>query len=240
MEPTFPLLLTLHNYFADPGCRLENIKAAPGSRILFVSFCRSGGNTNCFDMPSQIDVASSWFIMVSSVTTIYSQGDTILTLWLPSRCRDPWSSRGWSFTRYKDNFVTKKDQVFRLPFKVWVTKSLLMRPLSTLLSRVDISSRVIILSVFFPYSCTSDCSFYLSSTKFWHPHVLAAHTKSQGHASSRIELFDNHLVWEKISWLEWAVVQLWDWGTRRQHSRPRLPRLLPAQPPRCIVCQDLA
>ena len=110
--------------------------------------------------------------------------------------------------------LSQKDQVFRL--KVWVTKSLLMRPLSTLLSRVDISSRVIILSVFFPYSCTSDFSFYLSSTKFWHPHVLAAHTKSQGQASSMIELFDNHLVWEKISWLEWAVVQLWDWGTRRQ------------------------
>ena len=49
--------------------------------------------------------------MVSPVTTIYSQGDTTLTLWLPSRCRDPWSSRGWSFTRYKDNFVTKKSSL---------------------------------------------------------------------------------------------------------------------------------
>ena len=163
VEPTFPLLLVVHHYFADPGCRLENIKAAPRSRISFASFCRSSGNTNCF-------VDMRYVIMIHHVTTIYFQGDTILTLWLPSRCRDPWSSRGWSFTRYKDNFVTKKDQVFRLPLKVWVAKSLLLRPLSTLLSRVDISSRIIILSVFFPYSCASDFSFYLS-TKFWPPLV---------------------------------------------------------------------
>ena len=142
VEPTFPLLLVVHHYFADPGCRLENIKAAPRSRISFASFCRSSGNTNCF-------VDMRYVILIHHVATIYFQGDTILTLWLPSRCRDPWSSRGWFFTRYKDNFVTKKDQVFRLPLKVWVAKSLLLRPLSTLLSRVDISSRIIILSVFF-------------------------------------------------------------------------------------------
>ena len=147
----------------------------------------------------------------------------------------PMIFKGLVFHQIQRQLCHKKIQVFRLPLKVLVTKSLLMRPLSIRVSRVDIFSRVIILSVFFPYSCTSDCSFYLSSTKFWHPHVLAAHTKSQGHASLRIELFDNHLVWEKISWLEWAVVQLWDWGTARQHSRPRLPRLLPAQPPHCIV-----
>ena len=49
--------------------------------------------------------------MAPCVTTIYSQGDSTLTLWLPSRCRDPWSSRGWSFTRYKDNFVTKRSSL---------------------------------------------------------------------------------------------------------------------------------
>ena len=104
MEPTFPLLLIVHHYFADPSCRLENIEAAPRSRILFVSFCRSGGNTNCF-------VDMRYVIMIHHVTTIYSRGDTILTLWLSSRCRDPWSSRGWSFTRYKDNFVTKRSSL---------------------------------------------------------------------------------------------------------------------------------
>ena len=120
VEPTLPLLLTVHNYFADPGCRLENIKAAPGSRISFVSFCRSGGNTNCFDMLSQ-NVDMRYVIMIHH--GLFCNNNLFSRRYYPHPViafplQRPMIFKGLVFHQIQRQLCHKKDQVFRLPFKV--------------------------------------------------------------------------------------------------------------------------